>query len=189
MEIEKDLKTDDSYNLLLKYDTEKEQFHFVEHTVKKAKENLKQEQENNDVFFQNGKLIVKETPDESGKKRRREDKYATMESILHQEQEEKGSKENQSKAKADKKNKGALLPFDPVHVFKESGGSYRPHDSVTGGDVKVKGKPEPYAFVQLNPKALNKRYRNKASRAFEMIMNKKTSGGLKGLKQKILKTN
>lgn len=43
MEIEKDLKTDDSYNLLLKYDTEKEQFHFVEHTVKKAKENLKQE--------------------------------------------------------------------------------------------------------------------------------------------------
>ena len=39
-----------------------------------------------------------------------------------------------------------------VHHIKESGETFRAKDGQTGGDIYVKGKPQPYAFIQLNPK-------------------------------------
>ena len=50
----------------------------------------------------------------------------------------------------------------------------------------MKNKPEPHAFIQLNPKALNKRYKQKADKVFEEFFEKR-EGGLKGLKAKIVK--
>ena len=57
------VQVEDTNNLLLKFDTEKERFHFAEHPVVKAKEKLKKQEETkifNDVIFKDGKIIVQE---------------------------------------------------------------------------------------------------------------------------------
>ena len=40
---------------------------------------------------------------------------------------------------------------NPVHNVQESGDTFKAKGE-TGGDVVRKGKPDPYAFIQLNPK-------------------------------------
>ena len=46
----------------------------------------------------------------------------------------------------------------------------------------LKNRPDPHAFIQLNPMALSKKLREKASHTFELFMKKKTNGALRGLK-------
>lgn len=41
--------------------------------------------------------------------------------------------------------------IDYIHDVKESGQSFKAKGN-TGGDVQLKDKPEPYAFIQLNAK-------------------------------------
>jgi len=48
-----------------------------------------------------------------------------------------------------------------VHIIKESGETYRPKDQTTGGDLKLAGKPDPYAYIQLNPKVSSYRGRSR----------------------------
>ena len=67
-------------------------------------------------------------------------------------------------------------------MVKESGESFR--SKRAGGDVRTKDKPEPYAFIQFNSKALNKRFKKRAEKVFDNIFEKK-EGGLKGIKSKI----
>jgi len=71
MEEEDDDDNDDN-NLLLKYDNEKEEFHFVEQGVNLKK--LKQEERDKverlkDIEFKNGKLIVREINSITGQRR------------------------------------------------------------------------------------------------------------------------
>lgn len=87
----------------------------------------------------------------SGVKRRRENRY-----------EEEPGEEKKEQVKKIKKG----LKVETVHVVRESGEMFRPK-SRAGGDIQVKGRPEPFAFIQLNPKVyflcykqvLNKRFR------------------------------
>lgn len=51
-----------------------------------------------------------------------------------------------------------------------------------GGDVKVDGAPDPYAFVGFHPKFLNKRMRTQASKQFSGIVKSAERGALKGAK-------
>ena len=53
-----------------------------------------------------------------------------------------------------------LYLADTVHQVKESGEAFRSNRA--GGDVRKKDQPEPYAFIQFNSKALNKRFKKKA---------------------------
>jgi hypothetical protein len=62
---------------------------------------------------------------------------------------------------------------------RESGSSYLGKNN---SDVMLKNRPDPHAFVQLNPMALSKKLRDKAASTFELLMKKKTSGALRGLK-------
>ena len=48
--------------------------------------------------------------------------------------------------------------------------------------MKLKNKPDPYAFVQFNPIALSRKLRNKATKTFEVLMKKKKKGSFKGIK-------
>ena len=65
-----------------------------------------------------------------------------------------GTKISQNNDKLEKLNVCFFLKFleknargpDMVHNVKESGASYKPKDG-TGGDVLIKGQPEPYAFI------------------------------------------
>ena len=66
--------------------------------------------------------------------------------------------------------------------MKESGESFRTNRA--GGDLKLKDKPEPYAFIQFNSKALNKRFRKRAEKVFDNVFEKK-EGGLRGLKARL----
>ena len=50
--------------------------------------------------------------------------------------------------------------------------------------MQIKDKPEPYAFIQFNSKALNKRFKKRAESAFDKVFERK-DGGLKGIKSKL----
>ncbi|RZC36936.1 RRP12-like protein [Asbolus verrucosus] len=52
------------------------------------------------------------------------------------------------------------------------------------GDVKRKGKPDPYAYVPLRRSAINKRKKSKAAGQFKNIIRGAKSGALKGAKAK-----
>lgn len=54
------------------------------------------------------------------------------------------------------------------HIVKYSGDSYKSEKG--RGDVLKKGRYEPFAYIKLNPKMLNKRYRDKAVESFEGIV-------------------
>lgn len=66
-----------------------------------------------------------------------------------------------------------------MHLVKESGATYKAENAK--GDIKIHGRPDPYAFIQLNPKALNKRFTRRSEKAFQQV----TQGNLKGLKKKV----
>lgn len=55
-----------------------------------------------------------------------------------------------------------------------------------GGDVKQKGKPDPYAYVQLNSQNLNKRKRAKLKGKFNGLLKGAKKGANKGSKSKKL---
>ncbi|CAD8128275.1 unnamed protein product [Paramecium sonneborni] len=154
-------------NLLLKYDFKKEQFHFEDAIKQKKKVQEKEQQKQSTiqplVEYKDGKVIVNEQKEVLGQKRRREE--------VNSDNEEHGQKKI---TRNDRKTK------DVVHIIKESGSTFKSKQKA-GGDVTVKGRPEPFAFIQLNPKALNKRFKNQANKAFEEVFQKK-SGALKGVK-------
>lgn len=71
------------------------------------------------------------------------------------------------------------------HIEKFSGDAYK---SAKGhGDVLKAGKLEPFSYIQLNPRMLNKRHKDSAVKSFNKIVDfgkktdKRKSGALKGL--------
>jgi ribosomal RNA-processing protein 12 len=50
-----------------------------------------------------------------------------------------------------------------LEVKANLGEEYRPNNKRAGGDAKRSGKYDPYAYIPLDPKRLNKRHRNKSS--------------------------
>eukprot|EP01016_Furgasonia_blochmanni_P052652 TRINITY_DN8423_c0_g2_i3.p1 TRINITY_DN8423_c0_g2~~TRINITY_DN8423_c0_g2_i3.p1 ORF type:complete len:156 (+),score=55.23 TRINITY_DN8423_c0_g2_i3:47-469(+) len=118
----------------------------------------------------------------TGKKRRR-DKEAgeELDAAITADEDEAGAMVRKMK-----KMEKEVSRKRQVHLVKQSGEMYKPKDGRTGGDIVLPGKPDPYAFIQLNPKALNKRNRGKITSNFEFIVGgaKKTgAGSLKGLKK------
>lgn len=57
---------------------------------------------------------------------------------------------------------------DDGHFTKYSGSAYQSQKGK--GDVLKAGKYEPFAYIQLNPKMLNKRYKDKAVKSFEGVV-------------------
>lgn len=154
-------------DLLLKYDAETEKFHFIEHPLQKIKEKIQLEEEKQkkmELEMLKGKIVVREFKEETGKKRRREDEGVVTE------------------GHGGNNNKKTLKALKGAHIVKESGETFKAKNS-SHGDLKLAGKPNPYAFIQLNPQVLNKRHRNVAGKAFEQVLGKKKDEGmLKGLK-------
>lgn len=50
---------------------------------------------------------------------------------------------------------GIHRPLKAIKVEREPGSEYR--STKAGGDIKRKGRPDPYAYIQLKRSALNKR--------------------------------
>ncbi|KAL0280180.1 UNVERIFIED_CONTAM: hypothetical protein PYX00_001552 [Menopon gallinae] len=88
--------------------------------------------------------------------------------------------ENSKKAKKEKTKPGKKgLP-----TFK-TGKEYRAKKA--RGDVKLKGKPDPYAYIPLSRKLLNKRKRQKSSAQFKGVVQAALKGARKGSKAKMRK--
>merc|ERR1712083_581908 len=73
----------------------------------------------------------------------------------------------------------------PLHVnskkdVKQYGSEYR--STKAKGDVKRKGKPDPYAYVPLQKSALNRRKRAKFEGQFKALVNAANTGSVKGKK-------
>lgn len=156
-------------DLLLKYDANTEKFHFVEHPLAKIKEKAREEEKKAQIFdlhVKSGKIVV--TSEETGKKRKRVEENEEKNEVF-------GKKEMKLREKMG-------------HLVKESGETFRNKELKAQGDLLIPGKPNPYAFIQLNPQVLNKRKRNLAGKAFEKVLGKKhEEGALKGLKSKKVK--
>lgn len=69
-----------------------------------------------------------------------------------------------------------------IHNIRESGEGYKATRG-TKGDMLIPGRPDPHAFVQLNPLALKMKYRDRAAEVFDFLVNRKKVGTLKGLKK------
>ena len=74
------------------------------------------------------------------------------------------------------------------HIEKFSGDQYK---SAKGkGDVIKAGKLEPFSYIQLNPRLLNKRHKQKAINSFTKVVSfgkkadKRSDGMLKGMQVK-----
>lgn len=66
------------------------------------------------------------------------------------------------------------------HIIKYSGEEYK---SKRGkGDVLLKGKAEPFAYIQLNPKTTSRKNRKEGLKTFKNMMEKPTGSLMSGLK-------
>jgi ribosomal RNA-processing protein 12 len=72
-----------------------------------------------------------------------------------------------AKRLAKKSKESTAVPKDG-HVVKYSGSAYK--SGKGQGDTLKAGKYEPFAYIQLNPKMLNKRNKAKAVKSFEGIV-------------------
>jgi ribosomal RNA-processing protein 12 len=94
----------------------------------------------------------------TGKKRRRGDQGATPAQAQAAEEEKKEGHAQPSEVRTDKRHQTGVEDSVPVktkrdiHVVKESGDAFRSKNPAGHGDVRLPNKPEPYAFIQLNPK-------------------------------------
>jgi hypothetical protein len=123
-------------NLLLKYDLEKENFHFEEkklniineqRSIRKQKELQKQEDV---VFDENGFMVVR---DDLKRRKRDEEEDKEME------EEGKQGVNNYLNMKKKVKGNFMLISVDTVHQVKESGEAFRSNRA--GGDVRRKDQP------------------------------------------------
>ncbi|KAI8486218.1 pre-rRNA processing protein [Branchiostoma belcheri] len=89
---------------------------------------------------------------------------------------EDSDEEDQSPRKYKAGGKGIHRPL------KQAGGSFGEdyRAKKAGGDIKKKGQPDPYAYVQLNPQYLNKRKRQKRQGQFKGMVRAAQRGAEKG---------
>jgi ribosomal RNA-processing protein 12 len=85
----------------------------------------------------------------------------------------------------DKTNVKKLKDNQSGHIIKYSGDEYKSKKGK--GDILVKGKADPFAYIQLNPKTTSRKNRKDGLNTFKSIMEKPKGslmGGLKINKQK-----
>ena len=143
MDVEQPLEQlENTNNLLLKYDLDKEQFHFQQQQRGKpivVKKNANAPVD--DITFDDkGIMIIEE--------------HKRVRETHDEEHQQQAQKQIEQPLNFKKKTKAE------IHQIKESGATYKTVRA--GGDVKLKDKPEPYAFIQFNSKALNKRFKKQA---------------------------
>merc|ERR550519_1637382 len=115
--------------------------------------------------------------------------FAAMVSTAARKRKRTGTSVASSKASqpAMKYQAGGTGIHRPPHVnskkdVKEYGSEYR--STKAKGDVKRKGKPDPYAYVPLQKSALNRRKKAKFEGQFKSLANAATKGSIKGKKAK-----
>jgi ribosomal RNA-processing protein 12 len=149
-----------------------------------------------------GKLIIEELEPKKGMKRKRDDDGHDDDGDDDDYEEEEEEKETR-----DRDEDGEEMPVDDngeeesVPKYRHGGQGIhripvkrrrdpRPQSEVktgkeykatkAGGDMKRKGKPDPYAYVPLNPQSLNKRKRAKLSGQFKNIIKAAKRGAESG---------
>jgi ribosomal RNA-processing protein 12 len=92
---------------------------------------------------------------------------------------------SQSQLRAAKRQRGndggrQTLRLGSGRAIDSSGAMYRATKG--GGDIKVAGAPEPFAYVPLNPRMMNRRQKTKATRQFESVVGAARKGADKAKK-------
>jgi len=72
-----------------------------------------------------------------------------------------------------------------IHRKLDGPGSEYKNKQGHGGDVKRKGKPDPYAYIPINHKSLNKRKGSKSDSVFRNVVKAAKRGAAKGNKYKV----
>lgn len=161
-------------NLLLKFDSASEKFHFTKHHLfeikqKNAKQEQKKEEDKSrrqDVYYDKvlEKLIIKEAPVASVSGKRKRDK---LDEVLGDNVYVEGGEEGMRTTKRyiHKPEDGqtyagkVLSRFqkrrqnNSVHHIRNSGIEYQGRGGAKG-DMNIPGRPDPFAFMQLNPLGL-----------------------------------
>ena len=118
-----------------------------------------------DVFFdeKKGKLCVGQD-----KKDNKKDKFIKKR-VREENQDDKD--ENVKKMKTNKQT---------GHIVKYSGEEYKSKKGK--GDILIKGKADPFAYIQLNPKTTSKKNRKDGLKTFKSMMDKPKGSLMGGLK-------
>lgn len=166
----------EAQDLLLRFDANKETFHFTKHHIFQIKAANRAEADQDgkgsggankgEVYFDEAtnKLIVREKEKQTtGFKRKVRD---VLDDIGSDDETDKKEKDVPTSKKRSKSNGGRmedetlaarmlrkanmLNKKDNIHIIRESGELYKAKGS-TRGDVMIPGRIAPHAFVQLNP--------------------------------------
>jgi len=170
---------------------------------KKLNENIDTEEKDNDVYFdkKKGKLIIKNAEEKTFIQKKR----VKNEDTTNNKDNDSDNEDNKEVSYPTKKRKiqekdGNIRPVAVTrpyvtsrdkeekpsiqsHIIKFSGKEYSGKGG--RGDLLLKNKPDPFAYIQLNPKANSKKRRNKSVKVFEQVMRPNKSGtSISGLKIK-----
>lgn len=124
-------------------------------------------EEGDDVYFDSkkGKLCI------SVDNKKKDDKKDKMTKKRPREFSEENDEINVKKMKTNKQT---------GHIIKYSGEEYKSKKGK--GDVLIKGKADPFAYIQLNPKTTSRKNRKEGLKTFKNIMDKSKGSMMKGLK-------
>jgi ribosomal RNA-processing protein 12 len=133
-----------------------------------------------------GKLIIGDLFENRNNKRKRANSDESDNEIISNNEEDKLSKlskqtKQTSKSKSSKYEHGGK----GIHrqINKEWGQEYK--SAKASGDMKRKGKPDPYAYIPIDNRILNRRKRAKLSGQYNSIVRSARKGAVKGSKEKI----
>jgi len=124
----------------------------------------KVEEEEKDVYFDEKKGKLRVSLDVKEKKEKMIKKRARAESDNEEDLNVKKMKTNKQSG----------------HIIKYSGDEYKSKKGK--GDVLVKGKADPFAYIQLNPKTTSKKNRKEGLKTFKAMMEKGKGSLVSGLK-------
>ena len=163
-------------------------------TTKATINNPSMKKKNEFEIAPDGRLIIKESDDEDMEQNQLEsnsedeETFATMVSTNARKRKHGGSVASSKMLEPAMKYKaggsGIHRPLDNKKKVEDYGAEYR--GKRAKGDVRRKGKPDPYAYVPLQKSALNRRKKAKFEGQFKGLVKAATKGSTQGKKAKSL---
>eukprot|EP01080_Neovahlkampfia_damariscottae_P006377 gene6377-10384_t len=159
---------------------------------KEEKEEEKMEEEDNSIVFneKKGKFVIKDEEEEEKKKNKKRKRGNQDFDEINQVEDERLMDDFNEDIEEDDDDKVDVESFhrqkkQKVERKRGYGEDYKPRKG-TGGDVKRKNKPDPFAYIPLDPNQLNKRKGKNQStfKEFENYSKAAKKGAISGRRKK-----
>lgn len=165
-------KFEDDDDLFYEKSTKKFVVKDVDRNEREAKRAVKRKREERDAYLNQmlpkevrGLMELEDKVNAMHKRKKTSEKEMDIDDFIPMKYLKAKPKNDKSKGKVN------LLILIDGHFIKQSGASFLGKN--TKSDTLKKGQHEPYAYIKLNPKMMNKRFRDKAVKSFGTVVDKK----------------